>query len=158
IERHRIDLKAFRARVLKTRVELVECARRLRLEVEDRGIEGERAFDALDRVRFRAGDEDQARCGYDPPASHPTKPWRRPAEDGMFCASMASRDALDAAHWLIDRVRKLAGSRWCQGSRSARIPSESYDPNVALIASERIWRVGELESRALVGWAEGIRE
>src|SRR5215472_7794088 len=85
------------------------------------------------------------------------KSWRRSAEDAMF-SRMARRDALDATHWLIDRVKKVAGHRWRQGLRVLRIPSESYDPDVALVASERLWHVGELEARALVGWVEGRRE
>jgi hypothetical protein len=64
-----------------------------------------------------------------------------------------------AAEYVVERVQELAGTRAVQGPRPEKIqvdPSSTL-PAVRLIADYRLWSVGELESRGLVGWAMGRR-
>jgi hypothetical protein len=70
---------------------------------------------------------------------------------------IAAEDPRAVARYLVDRVTRKAGPRWLQGSRTPPIPSSSAVPEVRLFAEHRLYKIGELESRALVGWAEGTR-
>lgn len=65
--------------------------------------------------------------------------------------------AIDAAEFVVERVRSIAGSRWLQGCRRPSIACAAPSGAVRVIAENRLHRVGELESRALVGWADGRR-
>jgi hypothetical protein len=72
--------------------------------------------------------------------------------------AFVSVDAAHAARWILERVRSIAHSRWLQGARKPALECWSMDPDVRLIAERRLYKIGELEARALVGWASGTRK
>ncbi len=73
---------------------------------------------------------------------------------------MSRDDAASAADYVLSRVRELGGARWYQGERKNKLPLEDANPSEALsiVAGHRLRGVGELESRGLIGWANGARK
>jgi hypothetical protein len=70
-------------------------------------------------------------------------------------AAMAT-PAERTAEYVLARVRELARHRWYQGERAEKLTDDCRG-DLAWFAQHRLWGVGELESRGLVGWAAGTR-
>ncbi len=66
-------------------------------------------------------------------------------------------DAELAAAYVVERVRRAAGTRWLQGARQTPFASSSSAPLVRLFAEQRLVKIGESVARALVAWAGGER-
>lgn len=63
-----------------------------------------------------------------------------------------------AAEFVLAKVREVAPHRWYQGRRREVLRFDGASEALRTIAEHRLWSVGELESRGLVGWAAGRRE
>jgi hypothetical protein len=62
-----------------------------------------------------------------------------------------------AAEYVLERARRSSGRRWYQGPRRPPLPFDGDHDALRRFAEHRVCGVGELESRALVGWANGAR-
>ncbi len=69
-------------------------------------------------------------------------------------------DAERASAYLVERVKRSAGTRWAQGAHApplALAPSLEAAPALATIGRVRLWRVPRHVAAGLVAWAHGAR-